>query len=136
MKQKINPKDIRKGDLIRVEYLMQVSHQPGTPRDVAYEYVAGGDLDPHDSTVFADFYLLERPEPPFEPYWGMVIGEPHEHHNDGGVKAVYVPTGDGQNWFSHPEPEGKKGIYYFDDDWAKRKLAEGWVVIEKPGGVK
>lgn len=124
MKQKIDLKDIRKGDLIRWE----------GENDSANEFRARmtGLYAIYNSLPGGVYYLLERPEPPFEPYWGMVIGEPHEHHNDGGVKAVYVPTGDGQNWFSHPEPEGKKGIYYFDDDWAKRKLAEGWVVIEKP----
>ena len=126
-KQKIDPKDIRKGDLIRCEYEYPLS---GTR---AKEYEA--QKDGHASGYIATYYLLERPEPPFEPYWGVVIGEPHEHHNDGGVKAVYVPTGDGQNWFSHPESGGKDCIYYFDDDWAKRKLASGWVVIEKPEGV-
>lgn len=131
MKQKIDRKDIREGDLIREE-------RKSAPRGAyhAVEYTALADTFTHASAVDADHYLLERREPPFEPHWGMVIGEPHEHSDDGGVKAVYVPTGDGHNWFSHPEPEGKEGIYYFDDIWAKQKLAEGWVVIEKPGGVK
>lgn len=129
MKQKIDPKDIRKGDLIRVE--------GGEGDDfTALEYraaYAAHDLPSTWKTYrVSGYYLLERPEPPFEPYCGMVIGEPHDFPDDGGVKAVYVPTGDGLNWFSHPEPGGKKGIYYFDDDWAKQKLAEGWVVIEKP----
>ena len=125
--KKIDAKDIRKGDKIRYDY-------NNTRGSLAHEYIAASDGERCGMT--GQHYLLERPEPPFEPYWGMVIGEPHEHHNDGGVKAVYVPTGDGQNWFSHPELGGKEGIYYFDDDWAKRKLASGWVVIEKPEGVE
>ena len=130
MKQKIDPKDVRKGDLIRWE-----KESPTEYGTNAVEYRSEYAGTPWSYNP-GQHYLLERPEPPFEPYWGVVIGEPHELHNDGGVKAVYVPTGDGQNWFSHPEPGGKEGIYYFDDDWAKRKLASGWVVIEKPEGVE
>lgn len=129
-KQKIDPKDIRKGDLIRWE-----RDSPGEYDQRAVEYLSACD-GTHWSYNPGQHYLLDRPEPPFEPYWGMVIGEPHEHNNYGGVKAVYVPTGDGQNWFSHLELGGMKGLYSFDDGWAKRKLASGWVVIEKPEGVE
>lgn len=127
MKQKIDPSEIRKGDKIRVEDL----------NENAWEFRAQEDGVMGLRTGAGYTYLLERPEPPFEPHWGMVIGEYLGHEDSGGgVKAVYVPANDGYNWFSHPEPGGRKGIYYFEDSWAKQKLTEGWVVIEKPEDVK
>lgn len=58
MNQKIDPKDIRKGDSIRQEWL----DIDGKPR--ASEWVIGGDpayLSDHSSYTY---YLLERPVPP------------------------------------------------------------------------
>lgn len=65
--QKIEVKDIRKGDLIRCEYPQPLG------MTVAEEYIA--QKDEHKSAYAARYYLLNRPEPPFEPYWGMVIGD-------------------------------------------------------------
>lgn len=120
MKQKIDPKDIRKGDLVRYE------SEDTRYRTQAVEYKAVCDRDAHRNDS-GSHYLLERPEPPFEPYWGMVIGD----KNDNSQRAVYLPSGeDVYPWLT------SGGISWLGDDWAKRKLAEGWVVIEKPGAVK
>lgn len=124
-KTPIKPEDIRPGDVIRWER----ETEPGTY--YAVEYVAYGEMQVWKGEE-GTHYLLDRPEPPFEPYWGMVIGEPHQNEDGGGIKAVYVPTGDDQNWFSHAEPDGLPGIYYFTDKWAKEKLASGWVEIKEP----
>lgn len=127
MKQKIDPKDIRKGDKIRVE--------GGEETDdfTAMEYVA--QHDEHSLTSYWNtyklegYYLLERPEPPFEPYWGMVIGDP-DHYD---LRAVYIP-GSPEDFLPWLGDFGDAGRW--SDTWAKQRLAEGWVVIEKPEGVK
>lgn len=122
MKQKIDPKDIRKGDLIRVERRNALDKFSA----LEYEAQAAGDVYsegyPH--------YLLERPEPPFDPYWGMVIREEGTAN-----MAYYLPEEEGRpgtEWIL----ETSNYVEYEDNAWAKRKLAEGWVVIEKPEGVK
>lgn len=116
MKQKIDPKDIRKGDLIRAEY---------GGKGEATEYRSTGDGLPWNTA--STHYLLERPEPPFEPHWGMVIGDPHIPS----LRGAYLPQNHGDHlpWLTIDDGWAKDG-------WAKKKLAEGWVVIEKPGGVK
>lgn len=121
MKQPIKPEDIQRGDLIRYEYANEY--------DEAYEIRAGGqNLDPGPGTKL---FLLDRPVPPFEPYWGMVIVNPQNEE-----RAVYVPDGkyDHSPWLATVD-----GLFNDDaetDSWAKQKLAEGWVVIEKPEGVQ
>ena len=129
-KTPIEPKDIRIGDKIRVE---GVDVQDDF---TALEYTAK--YDAHSlpglwrSYEVKGYFLLDRPKPPFKPYWGMVIGEREAHEGNGaGLKAIYLPAEDGQNWFAQPEPE-RPGIYYFEDSWAEQKIAEGWIVIEKP----
>ena len=129
MKQKIDPKDIRKGDLIRFE------SGDTRYRTQAVEYKAVCDMDTqrHESGTH---YLLKRPEPPFEPYWGMTIKHPTEKNS----YAMYFPD----EW-EYREVTGEPWVYtvngeyinsFESNEWAKRKLAEGWVVIEKPEGVK
>lgn len=128
MKQKIDPKDILKGDKIRVE--------GGEVADdfTAMEYVAQHDehsLPSYWSTYnVTGYYLLERPEPPFEPYWGMVIREEGTAN-----MAYYLPEEEGRpgaEWIL----ETRNYMNYQDNAWAKKMLSEGWVVIEKPEGVK
>lgn len=122
MKTPIEVIDIRKGDLIRFE-----NNPNSESTRKATEYIA-----PEDKwgwTSMGKHYLLDRPVPPFEPHWGMVIGHPI----DFGQRAVYMPhrVNDEDSWLNS---EGDD--FWMDDDWAKQKLAEGWVVIEKPEGVK
>lgn len=122
MQTPIEPEDIREGDLIRWEIS---SLELSTMR--AVEYIA----QEHQS-IYHDqgqHYLLDRPEPPFEPYWGMVIGFPTEF----GKRAVYLPNrkGDQTPWIV----SGYESTWQ-TDEWAKQKLAGGWEVIEKPEGVK
>ena len=121
MKTPIKPEDIRKGDLIRFEYTPPIGIL------VAEEYIAP--KNEYGSGYSASYYLLERPEPPFEPYWGMVIGHPTKF----GVRAVYLPNqkGDQTPWLVSGDESS-----WQTDGWAKQKLAEGWVIIEKPEGVK
>lgn len=127
MKQKIDPEDILEGDLIRIEEI------PGIRKDRAAEYRALEDGDTFGvgpSLAGAVHYLLERPEPPFEPYWGMVIREEGTAN-----MAYYLPEEEGRpgtEWIL----ETSNYVEYEDNDWAKKKLAEGWVIIEKPEGVK
>lgn len=132
MKQKIDPKDILKGDLIRVEY--DEESYPRVRKDRATEHRAIKDGDTfrgHRYPTGVVYYLLERPEPPFEPYWGMVIGDPHISID----RAVYLPWGstDRTPWMrADYDSRGR----WVSNEWVKQKLAEGWVVIEKPEGVK
>jgi len=124
MKQKIEPADIRKGDLIRWEL--------GGPKRgynvAAVEYLASYERAPwrlHDGT----HYLLHRPEPPFEPRWGMVL----RHPNSAEERAVYLPLWerDSVPWL----------VYTFEEHgwmptgWGEQKIKEGWFVEEKPEGV-
>lgn len=121
MKQEIDPKDIRKGDLIRFEY-----DPTDTPYARAVEYVSSfGGGSPYTN---GQYYLLDRFEPPFEPYWGMVIGDP----DDISRMAVYIPAGGEKlvGWLC------SEGLKWIGDEAAKQKLAEGWVEIKKPEGVK
>lgn len=74
MKRPIEPADIRKGDLIRVEALRPSSQPWG---DSAHEFRAAADRDDHGwvQTRF-NWYLLDRPEPavelPTEPTLGWM----------------------------------------------------------------
>lgn len=112
----ISAEDIRKGDLIRFEYAL--THYEGYLR--AVEYQAGDDQEPY--TVWAGtHYLLERPEPPFESKDGTVITDPE---GNGYYSAVRV----GGEWLGKVKENG--GHWHGYDDWAKRKLAEGWVEIK------
>lgn len=122
MKQKIDPKDIRKGDLIRAEYQDRFYDEEDLPRKVAVEYVAGTEEDPHRLLVLATYYLLDRPVPPFEPKDGMRI----QRHDDSYYTGVRI----GGDWLAKDNIESD--MHWFSDDWAKRKLAGDWVVIEKP----
>lgn len=69
MKQPIEPSDIRKGDLIRIEY-------PTGAINSAVEYVAGGPARVDDYLPGSAHYLLDRPKPavelPTEPTLGWV----------------------------------------------------------------
>lgn len=111
-KQEIKVEDIRKGDLIRVEF-------PGAVTIAAIEYNAAYDTDPNRWEPKGDYYLLERK---FEPYWGMVIGL----KIDPASRAVYIPNGknDAQPWLSDTGWECS--------EWAEEKLKNGWTVIEPP----
>lgn len=121
----IKPEDIRKGDLIRIEV--------GPPRNYrAIEFQATQDRDRHwfeeDGGVF---YLLNRPGPPFEPYWGMVItGNPLSGH-----RAIYSPSYeyDSTPWVSTSyEGVRDEDWDWCSNEWAEQKLAEGWTILEKP----
>lgn len=126
MKTPIEIKDIRKGDLIRVEY------DYGTYRCAAIEYIAFCDNEYADPRA-GFYYLLDRPVPPFEPHWGMVIGSLDEWTG----RAVYLPDykGDTVAWLTDEDSALRVGSWQ-TDDWAKKKLAEGWGVIEGPESVK
>lgn len=122
MKQQINVEDIKKGDLIQEE----------RPKEFgaifsAVEFTAGSDGEHFFEEDDTTHYLLDRPEPPFEPYWGMVIGDPHLCNR----RAVYLPDAETDNW---PWLTYESG--WVTDEWVKKKLAGVWVVIEKPEGVK
>lgn len=127
MKTSIDVKDIRKGDLIRVEYGYRMY------KCAAIEYVAECDNE-YANPSAGFYYLLERPEPPFEPYWGMVIGHPVNTVK----RAVYIPGYEGEfsGWFTNADSKTLQVRSWQTNDWVKQKLAEGWVVIEKPEGVK
>lgn len=116
MKTPIAVEDIRTGDLIRGE-----ADKPNQYDFTAMEYVA--DYDEHslpERYRVTRHYLLERPEPPFEPYWGMVLGSPLSLQD----KAAFLPEHPGDNipWMSS---DGWHSI-----KWAKQKLAEGWIEIK------
>lgn len=119
MKKTIDIEDIRQGDLIRWEG----SDIPdGFARAVEYRASKNGATWANVGT----YYLLERPESLFEPHWGMVIGAPGEPS----FRAAYLPgfAMDNYPWLAEGGWES--------DAWAKGRLAEGWVVIEKPEGVR
>lgn len=116
MKQKIDPKDIRKGDLIRAEY--------GRVGE-AVEYRASGNGTRWDAV--STHYLLERPEPPFKPLDGMHI---QRNEDESYYSAVRI---DGEWLAMDPDDRDR---HWFGDIWAKQKLAEGWVIIDKQEGVK
>lgn len=127
MKQPIDPSEILEGDLIRIEGI------PGTRKGSATEYRAHKDGDTFTGDRYlmgTEYYLLDRPEPPFEPYWGSVIGHP----SDATLRAVYVPANEEDYfpWCTLDEGTG----FWNTDSWAERKLAAGWVVIDPPEGVK
>lgn len=122
MKQPIKPEDIKPGDILRWE------RETGPGSAYAVEYVASDDLlgwSPDEGA----YYLLDRPVPPFEPYWGMVIANPHNSE-----QAIYIPGDqyDTYSWGYTPDKEYLEE--WVSDDWAKKKLAEGWVVIAPPQG--
>ena len=116
--KKIDVGDIRKGDKIRYDY-------NNTRGSLAHEYIAASDGERCGMT--GQHYLLERPEPPFEPKDGMHIQ--HEE-NDPYYSGVRI-----NGWWLALDKE-ERSRHWFNDTWAKEKLASGWVVIEKPEGVK
>lgn len=124
-KTPIKPEDIREGDLVRWE---RASKEWSPYQVVEYQAVSSG--YPWTENP-GQHYLLDRPKPPFEPYWGMVIGNP----NSIAERGVYSPNRgiDTLPWLVYNESEGQ--TEWQTNDWAKQKLAEGWVVIEKPEGV-
>lgn len=117
MKQPIDPKDVRKGDLIRQENVMYGYE--------ALEYRA--DSDGYARFRGADTYLLDRPEPPFEPYWGMVIQNPNNRKE----RAIYLPDSpsDQTPWLVNRGDNYTSS--YVDTDWARARIAEGWVIVSK-----
>ena len=127
MKQNIVPDAIRNGDLIRVDV------RNGLSGLTAVEYTARhyGDVYVQGDVADFSFYLLDRPKPPVEPYWGMVVGDP----SDCVCRAVYCPghAKDKYGWLTY------SGLHednnWNSTEWIEEKLAEGWVVIEKPEGV-
>lgn len=125
MKTPIEVKDIRKGDLIRFESEVSYSQL----RNMEYTARRTGDGLEHYLNIPGNYYLLERPEPPFEPYWGMVIGNPVDVTS----RAVYIPENTKKSHLGWMISD--KNIY-MGNEWAKQKLAQGWAVIEKPEGVK
>ena len=114
MKKEIEPKDVRAGDTIRVEW----ADVNGLPR--AYEYVAAHDAEDFATGAGGTYYLLA-----LRYTWGMVIGHPKRDD----FRAVYIPTtpSDVSPWLSSDGWESGK--------WADEALESGWVVIKKPEGI-
>lgn len=123
MKTPIAVEDIRKGDLIRVEYPEGETYARRTATEHRAEHTGETLYCPDGSQVF----LLERPEPPFEPHWGMRIQHPHALAN-----AIYVPYDydNGHNTWALTT-DGEFLNEFMDDEWAKQKLAEGWIEIKE-----
>lgn len=121
MKKRIEPSEIKPGDVIRWE-----ATDPDECEMYALEYRAGNGNN-KGSARAGTHYLLERPEPPFEPKDGMHI---QRDKGDSYYSAVRI---DGEWLALDPDQRHR---HWFGDDWAKEKLAEGWVIIEKPEGVK
>lgn len=122
MKTPIEARDIRQGDLIRNEAPSKLFTQR------AFEYIAQHEGDTGNLTGKGILYLLERPQPPFEPYWGMVIADPNSNG-----KAAYMPDWE-RDWNGWAVTyDGSYVEDYGPDEWAKQKLAEGWVVIGNLG---
>lgn len=122
-KTPITPEDIRKGDLIRCESIHRERYD-----FTAMEYKA--DYDKHELPArygALRYYLLERPEPLFEPYWGMRIQDPL-----GIASALYVPgpSDEGRHTWA-ATLDGWHLVDFEDDEWAKKKLAEGWIEIKE-----
>ena len=126
----IKPEDIRKGDKVRVE-----GGDPEHDNFTALEYTAS--YDKHSLPFYwrtynaAGYYLLNRPAPPLEPYWGLVItGNPLSGH-----RAIYSPSYeyDSAPWVSTSyEGVRDEDWDWCSNEWAKQKLAEGWTILEKP----
>ena len=125
----IKPEYIRKGDKIRVE-----GGDPEHDNFTALEYTASYDkhsLPFHWGTYnAAGYYLLNRPAPPLEPYWGMVIVSPNWDFE----RAIYSPSErhDEDPWVAVSEDHVDHEWGWRSNEWAKQKLAEGWKVLEKP----
>lgn len=122
-KTPIKPEDIREGDLIREERNKGIGV---TYLAVEYRAVTKGAA----SEEGINFYLLERPEPPFDPYWGMVIHNPDIKHH----RAVYSPATniDYNPWIAVADSDDPESAGWRENNWAKQKLAEGWKILEKP----
>lgn len=117
-KTPIKVKDIRKGDLIR-----GVADKPDRHDFTAMEYVA--DYDEHslpERYNVTRYYLLERPEPPFEPKDGTLIQIP-------GEGTYYSAVRIKGEWMGKVPLES--GHWHGGDKWAKKKLAEGWIEIKE-----
>lgn len=127
-KTPINPEDIQPNDLIRIEYPEGYQYE----RRSATEYRAERFGERKWTSPGCKHFLLERPEPPFEPYWGMVIGKP----NSIADRGVYLPSRkwDAIPWLAYNGEEDQ--TEWTENSWARARLAEGWVVIEKPEDVK
>lgn len=124
MKQPIKPEDIKPGDVLRWE------RETGPGSAYAVEYVASDDLLAWSPDEGA-YYLLDRPVPPLEPYWGMMIANPHTAE-----KAIYLRDSDEDSYPWVTTEDGSDTDDWETTDWALARLAEGWVIIEKPEGVK
>lgn len=112
----ISVEDIRKGDLIRFEYA-----EVGTSRSVtAVEYTSSEDAFPYTGRA-GHHYLLERPAPPFEPKDGTGITDP-------GGNEYYSAVRIGGEWLGKVKENDRH--WHGSDDWAKQKLAEGWIEIK------
>lgn len=114
MKTPIAVEDIRKGDLIRWEGENESASEFRTRMtggDAIYGALPGGSN-----------FLLERPEPPFEPKDGALIVKPG---SDNYYTAVRIAGG----WMG--KDDKSTGHWHGVDDWAKKKLAEGWIEIKE-----
>lgn len=117
-KTPISPQDIRKGDLIRCESILRERYD-----FTAMEYKA--DYDKHELPArygALRYYLLERPEPPFEPKDGARIVKP-------GSDNYYTAVRIAGEWMG--KDDKSTGHWHGVDDWAKKKLAEGWIEIKE-----
>ena len=122
----IKPEDIRKGDKIRVE-----GGDPAADEFTAMEYTASydkHDLPYHWRTYDATgYYLLDRPEPPFEPKDGTIIVKDV-------VDQYYAAVRLQGEWMGNV-PNTKLGWHGFDD-WAKARIEEGWTILARPQGAE
>lgn len=123
--------EVKVGDTVRATFhsgdvfkgkVQQVGSQP---RGVEFWF---------ENVIFQSIWLekIERLVPPFEPTWGMVIGDPEDSY----YRLAYIPSHshDLAPWHGN-NPEAS--LHWYSHASVRELMDKhGWVVIEKPEGVK
>lgn len=124
--------EVEAGDTIRATFKSgdvfkgKVQHAEPRRGGVEYEF---------EDVIFQSSWVekIERLVPPFEPTWGMVIGDPRDNYH----RVAYAPARphDMAPWLGGL-PGEENTHWHSHKDILDLMEKHGWVVLEKPEGVK